>query len=141
MAWHARAAADRDGGELLAVAQEFAALGMMLYAAEATATAIPLLRATRAAQTAAAAEFLGTLVARCDGARIATLAVPQPSLTTRERQIAKLAAAGVPSKEIADRLYLSARTVDNHLLRVYAKLGIAGRAELAAALRSLPAED
>jgi DNA-binding CsgD family transcriptional regulator len=57
---------------------------------------------------------------------------------SRERQIAKLAAAGVPSKEIADQLYLSARTVDNHLLRVYAKLGVAGRAELSAALRALP---
>jgi DNA-binding CsgD family transcriptional regulator len=67
-----------------------------------------------------------------------TLVVAQPALTIRERQIAKLAAAGVPSKGIADQLYLSARTVDNHLLRVYAKLGVAGRAELAGALRALP---
>src|SRR6266540_3234182 len=51
------------------------------------------------------------------------------------------AAAGVPSKEIADQLYLSARTVDNHLLRVYAKLGISGRTELAAAMRTLPDAD
>ena len=56
-------------------------------------------------------------------------------------QIARLAAAGVPSKEIADQLYLSSRTVDNHLMRVYAKLGVTGRAELAAALRSLPPEE
>ncbi len=62
-------------------------------------------------------------------------------LTGRERQIARLAAAGVPSKEIADQLYLSSRTVDNHLMRVYAKLGVTGRAELAAALRSLPPEE
>jgi DNA-binding CsgD family transcriptional regulator len=78
------------------------------------------------------------LLARCDGAQVPTLSVPTPALTSRERQIAKLAAAGVPSKEIADQLYLSARTVDNHLLRVYAKLGVAGRAELSAALRALP---
>jgi DNA-binding CsgD family transcriptional regulator len=51
--------------------------------------------------------------------------------------VAGLAAAGVPSKEIADQLFLSARTVDNHLLRVYQKLGVGGRTELAAALRAL----
>jgi DNA-binding CsgD family transcriptional regulator len=84
--------------------------------------------------------LLATLVARCDGVGTVTLAVTQPSLTGRERQIARLAAAGVASKEIADQLYLSARTVDNHLLRVYAKLGIAGRAELAVALRAVPAD-
>jgi DNA-binding CsgD family transcriptional regulator len=141
MAWHGRAAAEADGSALLAAAEEFIDLGMYLYAAEATAAAIPLLRASRAAETATATELLTDLVGRCEGARISTLAVPQPALTNRERQIAKLAAAGVPSKEIADQLYLSARTVDNHLLRVYAKLGIAGRVELAAALRALPPED
>jgi hypothetical protein len=45
-AWHARAAADGDGSGLLAVAEEFAELGMVLYAAEAAAAAIPPLRAT-----------------------------------------------------------------------------------------------
>jgi DNA-binding CsgD family transcriptional regulator len=140
-AWHARAAADADGSELLAVAEEFAELGMILYAAEAAAAAIPLLRAARATQTAAAAELHAQLLARCDDAQIPTLIVPQPALTARERQIAKLAAAGVPSKEIADQLYLSARTVDNHLLRVYAKLGVGGRTELAAALRALPTDE
>ncbi len=88
--------------------------------------------------TPGAAELLANLTASCDGVLTPALAVPQPVLTMRERQIARLAAAGVPSKEIADQLYLSARTVDNHLLRVYAKLGISGRAELAAAMRTLP---
>jgi DNA-binding CsgD family transcriptional regulator/type II secretory pathway predicted ATPase ExeA len=138
IAWHARAVAGADGSALLAAAGQFADLGMTLYAAEAAAAAIPLLRAARGGQTAAAAQLLSDLLARCDSAQVPTLAVAQPALTARERQIAKLAAAGVPSKEIADRLYLSARTVDNHLLRAYAKLGIAGRAELPAALRALP---
>lgn len=140
MAWHARAAVDRDGASLLAAAEEFADLGMTLYAAEAAAAAVPPLRAARAPQTSSATELLADLTARCDGARTPGLAVPQPSLTSRERQVARLAAAGVPSKEIADQLYLSARTVDNHLLRVYAKLGVSGRAELAAALRTVPAD-
>ena len=51
-------------------------------------------------------------------------------LTAREREIANLAAAGLSSKEIASRLVVSARTVDNHLQRVYSKLGITGRDEL-----------
>jgi DNA-binding CsgD family transcriptional regulator len=55
-------------------------------------------------------------------------------LTPREREIASLAARGRSSKEVAADLVLSVRTVDNHLANVYAKLGIAGRAQLAAAL-------
>jgi DNA-binding CsgD family transcriptional regulator len=55
-------------------------------------------------------------------------------LTRREREIAVLAADGRTCREIADRLALSARTVENHLARVYTKLGIPGRADLAAAL-------
>ena len=55
-------------------------------------------------------------------------------LTDREREIAVLAAAGQSSRAIADRLYLSVRTIDNHLGRIYDKLGVSNRAELAAAL-------
>ncbi|GII25512.1 LuxR family transcriptional regulator [Planosporangium mesophilum] len=141
MAWHARAAASADGGGLLGAAEAFADLGLSLYAAEAAAGAIPLLRAARSPQTTTASELLTVLLQRCEGVKIPTLVVARPALTTRERQIAKLAAAGVPSKEIADKLYLSSRTVDNHLLRVYAKLGVAGRAELAGALRALPTDE
>ena len=62
----------------------------------------------------------------------------RPSLTNRERQVAKLAAEGAKSREIADQLYLSPRTVENHLQRVYTKLGVNGRDALAPALRTLP---
>ena len=47
-------------------------------------------------------------------------------LTARERDIATLAAQGESSKEIAERLFLSVRTVNNHLQNVYSKLGVAG---------------
>jgi len=53
------------------------------------------------------------------------------ALTKREREVAVLAASGITSKDIADRLFVSVRTVDNHLGRVYDKLGISSRAELA----------
>ena len=55
-------------------------------------------------------------------------------LTGREREVALLAASGMATKDIASRLFLSARTVDTHLARIYRKLGVAGRAELADAL-------
>jgi DNA-binding CsgD family transcriptional regulator len=40
------------------------------------------------------------------------------------------------SKDIAERLYLSVRTVNNHLQHVYAKLGVSSRADLIRALGS-----
>lgn len=55
-------------------------------------------------------------------------------LTNREREVAVLAAAGLASKVIAERRFLSTRTVDNHVARIYAKLGVASRADLPAAL-------
>ena len=41
-------------------------------------------------------------------------------MTRREREVAGLAASGESNKEIAARLFLSARTVENHLQRIYA---------------------
>jgi DNA-binding CsgD family transcriptional regulator len=55
-------------------------------------------------------------------------------LSARELEIARLAAAGVPNKEIAARLFVSVRTVENNLHAAYAKLGVDGRAELTDAL-------
>lgn len=47
----------------------------------------------------------------------------QERLTDRERQILRLIVEGLPNKEIADRLFLSSKTVDNHRARIMAKLG------------------
>ena len=52
------------------------------------------------------------------------------SLTPAERQVADLAAAGHSNREIAQRLYVTRRTVETHLTHVFAKLGISGRSEL-----------
>jgi DNA-binding CsgD family transcriptional regulator len=135
---HARAAANNDGEELFAAARDFSAHGYLVFAAEAAAGAVRLFRAARDPQALAASTLLADVLARCDTLRTPALLAVQPSLTSRERQVAELAAVGVRSREIADRLYLSPRTVENHLQRVYAKLGVNGRVELAPALRSLP---
>jgi DNA-binding NarL/FixJ family response regulator len=55
-------------------------------------------------------------------------------LTPQELHVAQLAAEGLSNKEIAERLYLSTRTVGTHLYRLFPKLGITARAELRDAL-------
>ena len=59
---------------------------------------------------------------------------PTPSgltdLTAQQREIVILASRGLTNSEIADRLFLSPRTVASHLYRSYPKLGIAGRHQL-----------
>jgi DNA-binding CsgD family transcriptional regulator len=61
----------------------------------------------------------------------------QQALSPQELRIAQLAAEGLSNREIADRLFLSHRTVDAHLYRVYPKLGIVSRSELGQALASI----
>ena len=56
------------------------------------------------------------------------------SLTASERRIAELAGRGASNRDIAQDLFVTPKTVENHLGRVYMKLGINGRRELAAAL-------
>jgi DNA-binding CsgD family transcriptional regulator len=58
-------------------------------------------------------------------------------LTRREHEVAGLAAQGRSNREIADQLVVSVRTVENHLQRVYAKLGVSSRDELGATLGPL----
>jgi len=55
-------------------------------------------------------------------------------LTPTEEQVAKLAAAGRTNRQVAQELFMSAKTVEANLARVYRKLGIGSRAELGAAM-------
>ncbi|MFI6501808.1 LuxR C-terminal-related transcriptional regulator [Nonomuraea typhae] len=85
----------------------------------------------------------GAIRVREEAARVrAELASAAPAalgiLTEREREIAELAAAGRRSREIADQLFLSPRTVEAHLARVYRKLEVSSRAALAAVLLRVP---
>jgi DNA-binding CsgD family transcriptional regulator len=59
-------------------------------------------------------------------------------LTPQELQIIHLAAEGMSNREIGQRLYLSHRTVESHLYRVYPKLGITSRVQLPRIVHGLP---
>jgi DNA-binding CsgD family transcriptional regulator len=56
------------------------------------------------------------------------------ALTPSERRVAELAAEGHSNREIAQLLFVTTKTVDNHLARVYGKLGITSRGDLTGAL-------
>ncbi len=131
---HARGDPDALGD----AAQRFAASGFKLRAAESAMAASEASARAHDQRTASRwARRATELAAQCEAPATPQLvgpAGPVP-LTNREREIALLAADGLPSRVIADRLYLSVRTVDNHLARIYTKLGVTSRSELPEALR------
>jgi DNA-binding CsgD family transcriptional regulator/tetratricopeptide (TPR) repeat protein len=61
---------------------------------------------------------------------------PRERLSVQESRIAELAAQGLSNREIGQRLFLSHRTVSSHLYRIFPKLGITSRNQLARALDS-----
>ena len=132
MALHVRALASSDALGLERAASAFDQLGSRLFAAEAAAQAHQAyLRQGRMRLARVAAARAAFLASQCASVRTPALvdAAPMP-LTPRELEIARLAAGGLSSRELADRLGISVRTVDNHLGTIYDKLGVAGRAEL-----------
>ena len=138
LADHAGGLARGDQEALGDAAERFAAMGFNLRGAESAMAASEASARTGDQRAAARWARRGTeLAARCQAPATPELvgsAGPVP-LTNREREIALLAADGLTTRVIAERLYLSARTVDNHLARIYTKLGITNRSELAATLR------
>lgn len=64
-------------------------------------------------------------------------AKPAEVLTPQQLQIAEMAATGLTTKQIGQRLYLSHRTVGTHLYQIFPKLGITSRAALRDVLRGV----
>jgi DNA-binding CsgD family transcriptional regulator len=72
---------------------------------------------------------------RALGLRPRRSAVTGPdSLTPTERRVAELAASGLTNRQVAEALFVTVKTVETHLARVYQKLGIGTRAELVPAI-------
>jgi len=144
LAGHAGALARGSVADLEAAAGAFGTLGASLLAAEASLAAAAIYRSQGSSRRASEAsrraqEFLDI----CGD--VATPGLSRDNgtdrLTRREREVAGLAATGMASRDIAAKLVLSVRTVDNHLQNVYSKLGVTSRDELAAVLRPALSND
>ncbi len=134
---HARAVADGSANQLASAAEEFEQIGTLLSAADAAAQASTAYEVEDdrrlSVQWGATASRLASV---CGGVRTPALTLasnPLP-LTSREREVANLVAAGLSNKDIADRLVVSVRTVEGHLYRACAKLDVADREGVAAAV-------
>ena len=134
MADHAAALAADRSAALGQAAARLADMGALLWAAEAAFAAAEAARREGEPRAAAAwsrraTDWRDACEAAATPGLVADLA-PVP-LTQREREVALLASQGLASREIGERLFVSRRTVESHLARVYDKLGIRSRYQLA----------
>jgi DNA-binding CsgD family transcriptional regulator len=112
------------------------ALGALLRRAKRRREARETLeQALRVFQLAGAALWAERARAELD--RISGRAPSQGALTPAETRVAALVAAGKTNREVAAALFLSERTVEGHLSRVFGKLGVRHRTELPRALEAL----
>ncbi|HEX3607321.1 MAG TPA: LuxR C-terminal-related transcriptional regulator [Candidatus Dormibacteraeota bacterium] len=102
-----------------------------LDAREQLRTALGMLTAMGLEAFAQRAE--GELLAT--GERVGRRSAGIPDLTTQEAQVARLAAEGLSNHEIGARLFISPRTAEYHLRKVFTKLGISSRTQLGRVLR------
>lgn len=134
---YATALAKADAPGLDTASDAFEALGARLFAAEAANQAsIRYDREGLRRRASASAQRAHALAEHCEGAHTPALesGTEPVALTKRELEVATLAARGLTSREIAEALVVSTRTVENHLQRAYEKLGVSGRAALTEAL-------
>ncbi|MFZ1178704.1 MAG: helix-turn-helix transcriptional regulator, partial [Mycobacterium sp.] len=132
VATHARGLADHDGDLLDAAAGRFADLGALALAADAMAQAAGehARSGDRGKEVESSTRAYG-LASQCGLRTPAVEAAARPlPFSGREREIAMLVAAGLSNRQIADRLIVSVRTVEGHLYRTFAKLGIKSRDQL-----------
>ena len=132
IATHAGGLANHDGDVLDVAAARFADLGAVALAADAAAQAAREHARTghRGKEVESSTRAYG--LAGQGGIRtpaVEAAARPLP-ISGREREIAMLVAAGLSNRQIADRLLVSVRTVEGHLYRIFAKLGIDDRDQL-----------
>lgn len=136
MAMRASALIANEPDSLLQASEAFEELGMLLLAAEAAADAA-MRKAGQGRRTGPLVERARCLAAECEGAWspiLEDLSCSPAGLSPREMAVARLAGQGRSSRDIAEHLAISVRTVDSHLTSIYLKLGIEGRTGLPEAL-------
>ena len=135
---YARALIDRDATALYDAANAFSDIGALLYAADAAAQAAVLFESANERRqhidSAAVADRIATACGGIQTPALSLAANPLP-LSTREREIANLAALGLSNRDIAERLTVSLRTVEGHIYRACIKLDVTDREELARVIR------
>ncbi|MCU1471422.1 MAG: hypothetical protein JWQ39_2571 [Glaciihabitans sp.] len=135
---HARALLARDAESLLRAARTLVLVGLRSGAVDAARQAADLASGRGRNELARQASMLATKwEAGLSGFQPTAQAVRAFDLTEREWIVAQAAAGRERSKEIAARLGVSARTVDNQLASIYRKLAVSNRDELRAELQSL----
>lgn len=132
IAAQARGLVDHEGDVLDAAAGRFADLGALALAADALAQAAGEHarsghRGKEVESSIRAYRLANQCVLRTPAVEAAARPLP---ITVREREIAMLVSAGMSNREIADRMFVSVRTVEGHLYRIFAKLGINSRDQL-----------
>ena len=132
IAEHARGLADHDGDVLDAAADRFADLGAVALAADAAAQAArEHARTGQRGKETKSSTRAHWLASEHEIRTPAVHSVAQPlPITDREREIVNLVAAGLSNRQIAERLSVSVRTVEGHVYRIFAKLGIERRDQL-----------
>ncbi len=128
----ADAVAARDGRALLEVSNGLEEMGDRIAAADAAAQAALAFQSENLRGARLTASTRATqLITDCGATTPATsqAAVPLP-LTAREREIAAMVRDGLSNRQIAEALTMSVRTVEGHIYRACAKLGLANRSEL-----------
>ena len=129
---YSEAAADsaRSGASLREAQSLLLGAAPMKAAGDGARAAVMWRRGSRLASQGGA-RLLSGLAERVHPAVFAGPSDPVGGLTAREREIAGLVTEGLTNQTIATRLYLSPRTVESHIARVYRKTGVSSRAALA----------
>jgi DNA-binding NarL/FixJ family response regulator len=130
---HARAILAGDVAGLIAAADAYGSHGARAEAADAVAHAAQAARRAgderEQRRLAARAQAMAAQVGGLDTPALRAVA-PGTPLTRRQRDVARLAAAGMSNRDIAQRLGVAIRTVESHLDATYRRLGVSSRYEL-----------
>ncbi|WP_102145267.1 LuxR family transcriptional regulator [Mycobacterium hubeiense] len=138
VAQHAESLCANDAEGLLDVSGAYKEIGDLATAADAAAQAgVAFTSSGRRKRGLYAAAVARELAAACGG--LCTPALRNPAdqpLTDRQREIVEFVVAGLTNREIAERLFMSVRSVEGHVYRSCLKVGASSREELAKIIRA-----